>query len=51
MRAERDAAREQAARAEGALTREQARADRLEAALANARRGWLERVLEAMRRR
>jgi hypothetical protein len=50
MRAERDAAREQAARAEGALTREQARADRLEAELALARRGWLERVIEALRR-
>jgi hypothetical protein len=51
------------ARAEGAVLREalareadyarqeRARADRLEAALAEARKGWLERVLEAVRRR
>jgi hypothetical protein len=48
---------ERAARAEGECTalRAQvaellARADRLEAALALARKGWLERVLEAVRR-
>jgi hypothetical protein len=47
-----------AARAEGELAAEvrrstelQARADRLEAALAEARKGWLERLLEAVRRR
>ena len=33
------------------LELERARADRLEAALAEARKGWLERVLEAVRRR
>jgi hypothetical protein len=32
------------------LAVERARADRLEAALANARKSWLERVLEAVRR-
>jgi hypothetical protein len=32
------------------LELERARADRLEAALAEARKGWLERVLEALRR-
>jgi hypothetical protein len=51
-------ARDRAARAEAALVevraalaREQARADRLEAELAEARKGWLERLLEAVRRR
>jgi hypothetical protein len=57
-------ARERAARAEGelaaearrntdlmtALTLERARADRLEVALAKARKGWMERLLEAVRR-
>jgi hypothetical protein len=33
------------------LELERARADRLEAALAEARKGWLERLLEAVRRR
>ena len=33
------------------LAPSEARADRLEAALAEARKGWLERVLEAVRRR
>jgi hypothetical protein len=57
--------RERAARAEGelaaelrhslglaeALARSDTRAERLEAALAEARKGWLERLLEALRRR
>ena len=33
------------------LEREQARGDRLEVALVEARKGWLERLLEAVRRR
>jgi hypothetical protein len=58
-------ARERAARAEGRaeallgqtssmaehLAAERARGDRLELALAEARKGWLERLLEAVRRR
>jgi hypothetical protein len=50
--------REALARADAALTRveaalvaERARADRLVAELALARKGWLERLLEALRRR
>jgi hypothetical protein len=51
-------ARDRAARAEAALVevraalaREQACADRLEAELAEARKGWLERLLGAVRKR
>jgi hypothetical protein len=43
LRAERDAA-------QSLVADLHARADRLEAALAEARKGWLERVLEALRR-
>ncbi len=39
------------AREEAAREREQARGDRLEAELAEARKGWLERLLEAVRRK
>ena len=39
------------ARADAALAAERSRADRLAAELALARKGWLERVLEAVRRR
>jgi hypothetical protein len=39
------------ARADAALAAERARGDRLEAALAEARKGWLERLLEAVRRK
>jgi hypothetical protein len=35
----------------GALAAERARGDRLEAALVEVRKGWLERLLEAVRRR
>jgi hypothetical protein len=39
------------ARADAALAAERSRGDRLAAELALARKGWLERVLEAVRRR
>ena len=39
------------ARADAALALERSRADRLAADLAHARKGWLERLLEAVRRR
>ena len=55
---ERDAAQAESAGLREALAREadyarqeRVRADRLEAALADARKGWLERVLEAVRRK
>jgi hypothetical protein len=39
------------ARADAVLAAERTRADRLEAALADARKSWLERLVEAVRRR
>ena len=47
---ERDVARAEAALLRAALTKSEARADRLEAALVEARRGWLERLVRAWRR-
>jgi hypothetical protein len=49
--AERDSAVGNLADARATIERERARADRLEAALAEARRPWLARVLEGLRRR
>ena len=49
--AERDSAVGNLADARATVERERARADRLEAALAEARRPWLARVIEGLRRR
>jgi hypothetical protein len=49
--AERDSAVANLADARATIERERARGDRLEAALAEARRPWLAKVLEGLRRR